>query len=224
MGALVPDGIGGIVGTTDFEIATRYTPIAQELLQTLPENSRVAWLGQKHPKLNMDLALYNPIHESLNREDLKYDFYDIENENEENSFKWDVHERWQISGYDLVIGLRVLYLCESRGIMLKNITETVINNEKVVFDFMSGNPRTEGDTIYFEKKNESKSIIPMLTQFYPEGVKYMPKVNHQDQTVWLGDFTRVQPGTTVKLHLDNLLTFRDNTKNRFYSLCEIKEN
>ena len=212
------------MGMTDTQIQKQYTPVLIERLKQLPVGSRIAWLGQKHPKHNTDLVLFNPIVDGLDREDLKHDFYDIKNEDEENSFKWDVHERWQVSDYDLVIGLRVLYLCESRGIMLKNITETVMNNKKVIFDFMSGNPRVEGNVIYFEKNNKSRSIIPMLTQFYPEGVEYKPKINHQDQTVWLGDFTRTQPGTSVKLDLDNLLTFQDNVKNRFYSLCEIRKN
>lgn len=212
------------MGMTDFEIAEKYTPVLSGVLSDLPEGSKVAWLGQKHPKYGKDTVVYDPVINNIKRSDLVHHFYDIINEDGENCFNWDVHDRWQVSGYDLVLGIRVLYLCESRGLMMKNITETAENNKKLVFDFMSGNPRIEGDTVYFEKKNASKSIIPMLTQFYPKGVKYLPTTSHEDQTVWMGDFTRMQPNTTIKLNLDNLLTFQDNTKNRFYSLCEIGKN
>lgn len=210
------------MGMTDNELALRYAPIVSELLKKVPENGRVAWLGQKHPKYKTDLVIYNPSVENIDREDLTHDFYDIKNDHGEKCFKWDVHERWQISGYDLVLGLRVLYLCEKRSVLMKNLTEITQNNTKVVFDFMSGNPRIEGDTVYLEKKNNSKTILPMLNQFYPKDKKYLPTVVHADQTVWLGDFTRSQPGAPgVNLGLNNILTFKDVTKGRFYSLCEV---
>jgi len=215
------------MGMTDFQIAEKYAPILSNALSDLPQGSKVAWLGQKHPKYGKDTVIYDPVVNIVKRDDLVHHFYDIANESGENCFNWDVHDRWQISGYDLVLGIRVLYLCESRSLMIRNITETAKNNKKLVFDFMSGNPRVEGDTVFFEKKEGSKSIMPMLTQFWPEGTRYLAKASHEDQTVYMGDFTRIQGAyeetNKVKLELDNLLTFRDSVKNRFYSLCEIRK-
>lgn len=200
---------------TDFELAKKYTPVVANVLNKLPPNSKVAWLGQKHPKYNRDTVIYDPVIKQVDREDLHHDFYDIHNENGENCFNWNVHDRWQIFNYDLVVGLRVLYLCEKRSVLLKNLTETVDNNKKIIFDFMSGNPKEENGVLYFEKGPDSKSIIPILTPFYPKNQEYMPKINHHDQTLWLGDFQK------FKLDLNNLITFRDTVKGRYYSLCEI---
>lgn len=207
---------------TDKEIALRYTPVVRNLLDKVPQNGKIAWLGQKHPKYETDLAIYEPIMQTMNRTDLKHDFYDIENEESLSCHNWNIHDRWQVSGYDLVLGLRVLYLCDKRSVLMKNLTETVQNNTKVVFDFMSGNPREEGDVVYFEKKNGSRTILPMLNQFYPKDKKYLPTITHEDQTVWMGDFKRSQPNTGgFKMNLNNILTFKDSTKGRFYSLCEV---
>lgn len=211
------------MGMTDKEIVLRYTPVVSSLLGKVPQGGKVAWLGQKHPKYETDLVIYDPAIQVADRSDLRHDFYDIRNVESPSCHNWNIHDRWQVSGYDLVLGLRVLYLCDKKSVLMKNLTETVQNNAKVVFDFMSGNPRETDNVVYFEKKNDSRTILPMLNQFYPKGKKYLPTITHEDQTVWLGDFTRSQPNTAgFKMILDNMLTFKDSTKGRFYSLCEIK--
>ena len=43
------------------------------------------------------------------------------NDKFDRSFVWDVHSEWDIKGYDLVLGLRVLYLCDSREKLLVNL-------------------------------------------------------------------------------------------------------
>ncbi len=200
------------MGMTDFEVAERYTSTVSEILNELPVGSTVAWLGQKHPRMAKDKFLYDSIMSGVNN-DLKHDFYDLNNEEFEGSKKWDVHSEWEISGYDLVLGLRVLYLCDSREKLLKNLKNISSTNTSVIFDFMTGNPVLMNGKETFIKKNNSQTILPFFPELYDGD--YDVQYNHDDQIVHSEDLSRADIG------VENIITFRDSIKGRFYTLCSL---
>ena len=200
------------MGMTDFEIAEKYTSVVSEILNELPVGSTVAWLGQKHPRMAEDKFLYDSIMSGVNN-NLKHDFYDLKNEESESAFKWDVHDKWDISGYDLVLGMRILYLCDSRQSLLENLKNITADNNRVVFDFMTGNPVLMNGKETFVKKNNSQTILPFFPELY-EG-DFSVQSNHDDQIVLSKDLNR------SGLKMQNIMTFRDTIKRRFYTICEI---
>lgn len=200
------------MGMTDFEIAGKYASVVSEILNELPVGSTVAWLGQKHPSVGEDKFLYDSIMSGVNNE-LKHDFYDLNNEESGNSFKWDVHSEWTIKGYDLVLGMRILYLCDSRKTLLKNLKNISSTNERVVFDFMTGNPEFMNGRDTFIKKNNSQTILPFFPELYDGD--FSVQSNHSDQIVLSEDLTK------TGMKMENILTFRDSIKRRFYTICEL---
>ena len=200
------------MGMTDFEIAGRYTSVVGEILNELPVGSKVAWLGQKHPSVNQDKFLYDSIMSGVQTE-LEHHFYDLNNEEFETSHKWDVHEEWSISGYDLVLGLRVLYLCDSRNKLMSNLIRACNGNDKVIFDFMTGNPVLINGKETFVKKNNSQTILPFFPELYDAQFSVQP--NHNDQVITLKHLK------DYDIEVDDILTFRDGIKRRFYTLCEV---
>lgn len=201
------------MGMTDFEIASNYGSVVSGILNELHVGAKVAWLGQKHPSINEDKFIFDSIMSGVNN-DLVHDFYDLSNEEFDNSIKWDVHDKWNIKQYDLVLGLRVLYLCDSVKKLLHNLKNITTNNQMVVFDFMTGNPIQIDDVEVFCKNNDSRTILPFFPEYYHG--KYSVKPNHEDQIVTLEKIK--ESGMSV----ENILTFRDGIKKRFYTLCEIK--
>tara|TARA_R110001606_G_C15378615_1_gene650188 strand:- start:38 stop:646 length:609 start_codon:yes stop_codon:yes gene_type:complete len=197
---------------TDFEIAGKYVSVVSEILNELPVGSTVAWLGQKHPSVGEDKFLYDSIMSGVNNE-LKHDFYDLNNEESGNSFKWDVHSEWKIKGYDLVLGMRILYLCDSREALLENLKNISSSNDRVVFDFMTGNPALINGKETFIKRNNSQTILPFFPELY-DG-EYSVQPNHSDQVVLSEDMNK------SGIEMQNIMTFRDTIKRRFYTICEV---
>jgi len=200
------------MGMTDFNVAEKYSSVVSDMLNELHVGAKVAWLGQKHPSTNEDKFIYDSIMSGVHN-DLIHDFYDINNEEFESSKVWDVHGEWDIEGYDLVLGLRILYLCDSRQKLLANLKNIASSNEKVVFDFMTGNPVLVNGKETFVKKNNSQTILPFFPELYEGDFEVNP--NHEDQVVTLSDLSDSQ------IEIDNILTFRDTVKRRFYTLCEV---
>ncbi len=201
------------MGMTDNQIVEQYSSVVSGILNELPVGSRVAWLGQKHPSMGQDKLLYDSIMSGVNN-DLYHTFYDLNNEVYEGSVKWDVHSKWDIGGYDLVLGLRVLYLCDSRERLLSNLKNISANNDTVIFDFMTGNPVAINGIECFMKKNSSPTILPFFEELY-EG-SFDVSSNHGDQIVTL------QHIKSSGMNIKNILTFRDGVKRRFYTLCEVE--
>ena len=183
------------------------------MLNELHVGAKVAWLGQKHPSTNEDKFIFDSIMSGVNN-DLVHDFYDLNNSQFDNSIKWNVHDEWDIKDYDLVLGLRVLYLCDSVEKLLRNLKKISASNKMVVFDFMTGNPTRVDDIEVFSKSNDSKTILPFFPEFYKG--KYSVKQNHEDQVITLDKIEG--SGMVIK----NILTFRDSVKYRFYTLCEVR--
>lgn len=200
---------------TDFEIAERYTSVISETLNELPTGAKVAWLGQKHPSAGKDKFLYDSIMSGVNN-DLNHDFYDLNNEEFDRSYRWDVHDSWNIEGYDLVLGLRVLYLCDAKKTLMGNLKNVTLNNGRVVFDFMTGNPVLINGKETFIKRNNSQTILPFFPEWY--GGDFSVQSNHDDQIVVYEDLKR------TGLIVENILTFRDKIKRRFYSICEFSSD
>tara|TARA_B100001248_G_C27396750_1_gene466100 strand:- start:1566 stop:2180 length:615 start_codon:yes stop_codon:yes gene_type:complete len=201
------------MGMTDFEVVSNYSSVVSEMLNELHVGAKVAWLGQKHPSTNEDKFIFDSIMSGVNN-DLVHDFYDLNNSQFDNSIKWNVHDEWDIKDYDLVLGLRVLYLCDSVEKLLRNLKKISASNKMVVFDFMTGNPTRVDDIEVFSKSNDSKTILPFFPEFYKG--KYSVKQNHEDQVITLDKIEG--SGMVIK----NILTFRDSVKNRFYTLCEVR--
>ena len=197
---------------TDFEIAEKYTSVVSDILNDLPVGSKIAWLGQKHPSINQDKFLYESIMSGVHTQ-LEHHFYDLNNEEFAHSYKWDVHGDWNIQGFDLVLGLRVLYLCDSRKKLLSNLKKILKSNQKVVFDFMTGNPVLLNGQETFIKRNNGQTLLPFLSEFYDGNFSVQP--NHDDQVLLLEHFKQ------FNIKVSNVLTFRDGVKRRFYSLCEL---
>ena len=200
------------MGMTDFDIANKYSSVVSDILNELHVGAKVAWLGQKHPKNGTDKFIYDSVMSGVNN-DLIHDFYDLNNDEFNGSFIWDVHSEWNIKGYDLVLGLRVLYLCDSRKKLLVNLKNISSNNDRVIFDFMTGNPVLMNGKETFAKKNNSQTILPFFPELY--GGDFEVNSNHDDQVVTLTDLSNSQ------IEIDNILTFRDTVKRRFYTLCEV---
>ncbi len=201
------------MGMTDNQIVERYSSVVSGILNELLVGSKVAWLGQKHPSSGQDKFLYDSIMSGVNN-DLDHTFYDLNNEIFEGSVRWDVHSEWDISGYDLVLGLRVLYLCDSRKKLLSNLKNISTNNDMVVFDFMTGNPVAINGTECFMKKNSSPTILPFFEGLYDGS--FGVSSNHEDQVITLEHIR------SSGMDIDNILTFRDSVKRRFYTLCEVR--
>ena len=203
------------MGMTDFEVAEKYSSVVSELLNDLHIGAKVAWLGQKHPSIGEDKFLHDSVMSGVHTQ-LTHHYYDLNNENFEDSIKWDVHEEWDISGYDLVLGLRVLYLCDSRKKLISNLSKICKSNDKVVFDFMTGNPELMNGRETFVKKNNSQTILPFFPELY-EG-DFSVQSNHSDQIVLSEDLTK------IGIRMDDILTFRDSIKRRFYTICEVSHD
>jgi len=65
----------------------------------------------------------------------------------------------------------------------------------------------------FIKRNDSQTILPFFPELYDGDFSVQP--NHDDQVVLMEDFKNSGVG------FENILTFRDNVKRRFYTLCEV---
>jgi|GEM_PF-3552107 hypothetical protein len=200
------------MGMSDKVVMPLYSQKVSEYInENLEEGHRIAWLGQQDRNYT---EMFDGIVSKTDIDGLEHHFYDIDNDQGGNSFKWDVHGPWNIEGYDLVVGLRILFLCSSAKMLVSNIKHTCSKNDRVVFDFMTGNPELIGGKTVFVKKNNSKTILPFFPDLY--GEDFGVQSNHQDQII-----TQTML-TDDGIHLENLLTFRDTVKHRFYTLAELK--
>lgn len=201
------------MGTSDLHIKKYYKETIPKILNNMKKNSKIAWLGQKHPSMNRDNFLYNNIIHEIDPDlNLKHCFFDIENQdNDIDSFSWDVHQNWKISGFDLVLGLRVLYLCNSRKDLIKNLSQVVKLNKEVIFDFTTASLSLVNNQKIYKKKNNSNTILPFFPEFYDE--KDITVVtSHDDQKITLNNFSE------ENLYYQNILTFKDTIKKRFYTI------
>ena len=216
------------MGVSDIQLFDVFAPALSEYVKSLRPGSKVAWLGQQshnidhYPRHTLQGACLHDMLLEYIDVDVEHHYYDIVNENRGNSFHWDANESWEdiVCGYDLVLGIRILYACESASNTIRNLKYVVENNKTVVFDFMSGNPQTTGcpgvgRTLWFTKKPGSKHILPIFPEFYPEKWNYGVKPTKDDQIIQLKDLT------DAGILVDNKKTYRDTIKGRFYSICEL---
>jgi len=210
------------MGTSDIRIFPHLEQALSKYVSRLVPGSKVAWLGQVSPgNPNHNIVIHDMFLHYIET-DIEHHYYDILNESGENSFHWDANESWEdiVCGYDLVLGIRILYACESASSTIRNLKYVVENNKTVVFDFMSGNPQTTGcpgvgRTLWFTKKPGSKHMLPIFPEFYPEKWNYGVKPTKDDQIIQLKDLT------DAGILVDNKKTYRDTIKGRFYSICEL---
>jgi hypothetical protein len=207
------------MGISDNEIFREFVPAIRPYLENLKDGDRIAWLGQQSYKMAQKSGMFGQLSCHIKAE-VEHHCFDIENKNFEGfniySNWWDANDSWEnkIQGFDLVLGIRILYACDSAKQTLKNLKYVVDNNRTVVFDFMSGDSiggRYKNEVL--AKKNNGTTLLPFFPSLYGEGFKVQP--SHDDQVLTLKDLE--DSGILFK----NILTFRDAVKYRFYSLMEI---
>ena len=200
------------MGMSDKVVMPLYSQKVSEYInENLETGHKIAWLGQQNKNYT---EMFDGIVSKIDIGGLEHHFYDIDNDEGGNSFVWDVHEPWSVKGYDLVIGLRVLFLCTSAKSLLSNIKDACKENDRIVFDFMTGNPELIGGRTTFVKKNNSKTILPFFPEIY-SGDFDVQSV-HSDQII---DHKLLKESG---IESQNLLTFRDTVKHRFYTLMELR--
>jgi len=220
------------MGISDNEIFREFVPAIRPYLENLKDGDRIAWLGQQSYKMAQKSGMFGQLSCHIKAK-VEHHCFDIENDNFEGfsiySNWWDANNCWEnkIQGFDLVLGIRILYACNSAKQTLKNLKYVVDNNKVVVFDFMSGDSINgyvgESETfrtlvLYDQnetlaKRNNGTTLLPFFPSLYGEGFKVQP--SHDDQVLTLKDLE--DSGILFK----NILTFRDAVKYRFYSLMEI---
>ena len=218
------------MGHTDNFIFSSFIPALKPYMQSLPKGSSIAWLGQQAPRLGVNTYLHDTLL-SYTQGEMDNHYYDIKNlEGNPRSHRWDANSDWStsIANFDLVLGIRILYACNSASQVVSNLRYTVENNKKVIFDFMSGNSNTFeassciiDDTELFTKR--TSAIIPFFPKAYKESgilsmagtYKFDVKANHDDQIITLENINE------NKINFKNILGVRDPVKKRIYILTEL---
>jgi hypothetical protein len=199
------------MGMSDSVVMPLYSQKVSEYInENMEPGQKIAWLGQQYKDYT---EMFDGIVSKVEVGDLTHHFYDVVNESKSPSFYWDVHDKWDLEGYDLVVGLRVLFLCSSVKKLTANINNICKNNDKVIFDFMSGNPSLIGGRTVFVKKNNSQTILPFFPDLY--NGEFSVQSNHDDQVLTRDHLEK------SGVDFENLLTFRDTVKQRFYTLAEL---
>lgn len=125
-------------------------------------NVKVAWLGQQDPndKSLKNVGMFYNL-ASLFDGHCQHDFYDIE-----NIKSWDVHNEWNIKGYDLVLCFRLTYLIQSSSHLIKQLKKTVDNNKIVLCDFVSGNVRKGEHMKHGVVRWNTDNLVCYLPEYY----------------------------------------------------------
>ena len=229
------------MGMTDSYLVPKIPQYVAKQINNLSAGAKVAWLGQRHPKMNDTNEMYNGIINLVDVKNLHFDFYDLKNDDSiaENSYVWDVNTEWDFTGYDLIVAVRIFYACDSASQLVRNIKKMISTGQNIVGDLMSGNTGTHitnpesgvyrqyystmvEDCEIFMKPENSKAIIPMLTKMWidhdiknPVGkFAFGVKQNHEDQVLTEEMFAE------NGIKITPLSVFREPTKYRIYSICE----
>ena len=229
------------MGMTDRYLIPRMPQHIAKQINSLDNGSKIAWLGQIHPDMNNTCDMYKAIMNLVEVEDLRCDFYDLNNDDSiaENSYVWDVNTEWDFTGYDIIVAVRIFYACNSASQLIRNIKKMVSTEQNIVGDLMSGNTGAHitnpesgiyrqyystmvEDCEVFMKPANSKAIIPMLPKMWidhdiknPVGkFGFGVKQNHKDQV--LTEEMLAESGIKVT----PISVFREPTKYRIYSICE----
>ena len=235
------------MGMTDGYLIPKMPQYIAKKINSLDSGSKIAWLGQIHPDMNDTCDMYKAIMNLVEVEDLRCDFYDLNNDDSiaENSYVWDVNTEWNFTGYDIIVAVRIFYACNSASQLVRNIKKMISTGQDIVGDLMSGNTGThitypegdsdDGEVIYrryystmvddcevFEKPPNSKAIIPMLPDMWVEHDIKNP-VGKFDFGVKQNHEDQI---LTEKMFIENgikvtpISVFREPTKYRIYSICE----
>tara|TARA_Y100001937_G_scaffold56272_1_gene77390 strand:- start:809 stop:1426 length:618 start_codon:yes stop_codon:yes gene_type:complete len=162
------------VGMTDQFIIPQYSRLVGDYInKNLKSGDKIAWLGQQQRDKYSDM--FSGIENNIKVKNLTHHFYDIENDNTDESFRWDVHSDWSsdIKGYDLVLGLRLAYLVQSSSGLAKNVRKAVEHNKKVMLDFNTGNISTNDSGPYQRWKEGSTNLIPHFPEAFPFELNYV---------------------------------------------------
>ena len=227
------------MGMSDYFLIPEMAGHFAKRLRNLPEDSRIAWLGQKHPAMGNTNLMYRRI-KSLTNIRFEEDFYDLHNDETvaHNSYIWDVNSEWDLQEYDLVIACRIFYACESASQLLRNIKKTISSGQVLIADFMSGNTGSQhinrdkneiefythaiDNVEVFWKPDSSRSILPMLIEVWQDfkvdsttgGYQFGVIPNHEDQVITERDI--LEKGVNSEWYH----SFRDPMKGRIYSIGE----
>ena len=144
------------MGLSDQFLKPKYREYLKNNLPSFSE-LKIAWLGQQNPNEAglQNIGMFEHL-SGLFDGHCQHDFYDILNKN-----SWDVHEEWNIKGYDLVLCLRLTYLVQSSSHLAKQISKTIENNGIFICDFVSGNVVQN-----LIKWHHSDNLISFLPEYY----------------------------------------------------------
>tara|TARA_R110000824_G_scaffold40667_16_gene121711 strand:+ start:2590 stop:3216 length:627 start_codon:yes stop_codon:yes gene_type:complete len=205
------------MGMTDIFIIPRYAKLVGDYINKnlLPE-SKIAWLGQQPPGNYSDM--FDAINKKISVEGIEHHFYDIKECTAPGAHyfvQWDVHTPWDdiLTGYELVLGIRIAYLIQSSSGLVKNLKYAVENNKAVMFDFNTGNLSNKGDKLFQTWKKESTNLIPHFPELYSKDMDFY--VSDKDHLLTTGMLKRAD------LSFQNPITLQDPVKKRFYTLTEI---
>lgn len=170
-------------------------------------NIKVAWLGQQDPN-DSNMKNVGMFYNLVNLFDghCQHDFYDIE-----NIKSWDVHDDWNIKGYDLVLCFRLTYLIQSSSHLIKQLKKTVERNGRVFCDFVSGNI-SNGIMSW-----NSNNLICFLPEYYDHTDQKLDyKVTDSDHLLDLSTLESL--GLIIKNH-----TSFQGPKGRHYVIGEVSK-
>lgn len=99
------------------------------------DNLKIAWLGQQDPSdpAMGNLKMFHALSDIFG-DNCDHHFFDIANKN-----SWDVHDEWNLQGFDLVLCFRLTFLVQSSRHLLEQIKKTVEKNKVFISDFVTGN-------------------------------------------------------------------------------------
>ena len=201
------------MGITDRFIMPLYSNLVSNFVNKHAKpGNKIAWLGQQ--QAGKYSGMFDVIKLNIDVEDVDHHFYDIENENTKNSFRWDVHEPWNdiIKDYDMVLALRLAFLIQSSSGLIENLKYAIENNGKILMDFQTGNLSYENGLLVQRWKEGSKNLIPHFPEFYPVDFTY---ISEDDNLLTIEKLE--MKGIT----LSNQETFKDPIKGRYYTLAEV---
>ena len=118
------------MGVSDNEIFREFVPAIRPYLENLKDGDRIAWLGQQTCKMAQKSSMFGQLSCHIKAK-VEHHCFDIENDNFEgysiHSNWWDANDSWEnkIQGFDLVLGIRILYACDSAKQTLKNLKYVV---------------------------------------------------------------------------------------------------
>ena len=114
------------MGVSDQVIFREFVPAIRPYLENLKDGSRIAWLGQQSCKMVQKDSMFGQLSRHI-KVKVEHHCFDIENEDFKGfgicSNWWDANDSWEnkVCGFDLVLGIRILYACDSAKKTLKNL-------------------------------------------------------------------------------------------------------